>query len=252
MIHKIYNQILNLDTFSPNLITNQAFTDLYTFAISSEDYYCDDLPNDKINTLQWICSTAESCMEKHYSKKIIEAKNTEEEFKNFIYYKNYNDLVELEYLQMQYVNEETNNVLFIWWWSLPMSAILLAKKYNIQVDIVDCDIEAVESWIKLINKLWLSEKIQYFLWNANNFKTDKNYDSVFLAALVFQSNDINNILDNVQLLHFNSLFIRSVEGVRKLLYKPVDKKLINNYFSPIFEVHPKNELINSILIYKKK
>jgi|TARA_Y100001960_G_C14003968_1_gene508120 hypothetical protein len=52
-------------------------------------------------------------MEKHYSKKIIEAKNTEEEFKNFIYYKNYNDLVELEYLQMQYVNEKTNNVLFI-------------------------------------------------------------------------------------------------------------------------------------------
>jgi pheromone shutdown protein TraB len=153
---------------------------------------------------------------------------------------------------MQYVNEKTNNVLFIWWWSLPMSAILLAKKYNIQVDIVDCDIEAVESWIKLINKLWLSEKIQYFLWNANNFKTDKNYDSVFLAALVFQSNDINNILDNTQLLHFNSLFIRSAEGVRKLLYKPVDKKLINNYFSPIFEVHPKNELINSILIYKKK
>lgn len=253
MIKEIFRNINELKSYMPSTKTNRAFSNLYNFTVMHNSWFYNTmLWKWELRTLQTKCWDAECCMEKYYANNLINSDNAENYLKTFMYYDNYYELSRLEFLQMSFVNTSTKKILFIWGGSFPLSAIMLAIHYNIQIDIIDCDNDAIELGIKVINKLWLSSKVQYFYWNAENYQTDKVYDSVILAALIFQYSNTQIVIDNVKKIKCNSLLVRSSHWVRKLLYKPVNTDLLNKVFSPVIEVHPKNELINSILIYKNK
>lgn len=243
----IINNILNLKDLRPNKTTNKAFTDLCSFCINNDiDFKIDK----KIKKLNEICASAEYEMEKYYSNKIIRAKNQEEEMQKFIYYNNYEKLVELEYLNLNYFKKDIKNILFIWWGPLPLSAIIWAKKYNINIDIIDNSLESVNISKKLINKLNLDDRINIKLDDARYIKTDKKYDLIYMANLIFIGWE-QEIINNIKNIEFSYWIVRSSENSRKLLYKKLDENYLSKFFKLELIINPKNEIINSIIIFKK-
>jgi hypothetical protein len=68
---------------------------------------------------------------------------------------------------------------------------------------------------------------------------------------VFTHSNIENILANIQKLSFEILHLRSADWARELLYKKLPTNILEKYFKLIFQHHPQDEIINSIILLKK-
>ncbi|MCH8518984.1 methyltransferase, partial [Candidatus Gracilibacteria bacterium] len=169
--------------------------------------------------------------------------------KEFLYFQNYEDLSRLEYLNLSFYCLPTK-ILFLGGGSLPLTAILLAKNYNVQCKVVDYDTEAVELGRKLIEKLGLEKNIQYVLADAYDYNDTERYDVCYIAALIWGDEDtqkklLSHIKDTIQVQYF---LIRSSHGTRELLYRKVSLSLLRKYLDIEHIIHPKNHIINSIII----
>lgn len=85
-----------------------------------------------------------------------------------------------------------------------------------------------------------------------DYASHEYFDAVWMASLLFTSGDAEKLLDHLN-THFSFDFtlIRTVEGMKQLLYQKVPLKLVKKYFTLELEVHPKNEILNSILLCSK-
>lgn len=247
MLNYLYNEIKSLKNYKPSLKVNDLFSKLYNFCIENDTLNYDLKIDEKICEFNNICAEAETEMEKYYSKNI---KNISD-LKNFIYYNNYETLSYLEYINLNFVLKKSiKKILFIWWWALPLTSIILALKYNIKSEIIDIDEESVKLSKNLVKNLWLERQISIKLQDAKSFSTTKNYDVIYIASLVFLD-DTEKILDNISKINSKLFLIRSVHWLRKVLYKEVDEKIISKYFNTKLIIHPKNEIINSIFVLDK-
>ncbi len=246
MFETLYNNLVSLQDLKPNKNTNFLFTQLYNWVISWEIScpFCDE----KKHTIQNICARAEYEMEKYFAEKIL---SWEETLEDFPYLKNYEKLIDLEYQNIKEMGKDFTTLLFLWWWPFPVSAIFFAKKYNIKITPVDYSLEAISLWKKIIEKLWYSHLITYEYWDAQNFFSTEKYDVVSIASLVFTSSNLETILKNTHKLDFNILHLRSSEWQRELLYKKLPLDILQKYFQLLFLYHPKDEIINSILLFQK-
>ena len=246
MFETLYNKLISLDNFSPNIHTNHLFSSLYNWVISWE-FHCEYCENKK-HTIQNICAEAEYEMEKYYAEKII---NSELKIEDFIYIKNYEKLalLEIESIKNQWIIPE--KILYIWGWPLPLSAIFYAKFTQSKITILDNSLEAIMLGKKIIEKLWVSDQISYEYWDANTFISEEKYDFVSVASLVFTHSNIENILANIQKLSFEILLLRSADWAREILYKKLPTNILKKYFKILFQYHPQDEIINSIILLKK-
>jgi len=248
MIKTFLKKIKTLKTLSPTKETNKVFSELCQYSIKNDKKIKFNKTIDKLNK---ICYEAEYQMEKFWSEKIINSNLPKEEFKNFTYLKNYKLLTKLEFLNIRFFNETPKNVLFIWWWPLPLTAIILAKNYWLNCKIIDYSEEAINIAKKLVDKIDLSEKITFENKNILEYKDKKNYDLVYAASIIFWEEQ-EKILEKISSLNFKNLLVRTSHDSRILLYKKVEKKLLKKYFNIKLIVHPKNEIINSFIILEKK
>jgi 2-polyprenyl-3-methyl-5-hydroxy-6-metoxy-1,4-benzoquinol methylase len=117
---------------------------------------------------------------------------------------------------------------------------------------MDISESALEISKKLILKLGLENKFHFISGDAQNIQTEKKYDVVIGASLIFENDFQQQILENIyKNISCNYFLVRSSNGIRQLMYKKVEKKFLNKYFQILLEIHPKNELVNSIIITKK-
>lgn len=249
MIDFYHKKLKNLKDLKPNSETNSIFSELCSYCIEKDKNI---KINKKVLEINKICSKAEFELEKYRSEKIIKSENPKKELQNFPYFENYKKLTKLEFLNCSFFEEKINEVLFIWWWPLPLSAIILVSEFGLKCKIIDLSSEAIELWKKLVEKIWLKEKIIFEKKDILDYKDEKNYDLIYGASLVFWGENQEKIIKNLKNLNFWKLLIRSSNWKRQLLYKKIDKNILKKHFKIELIVHPKNEIINSFIILNKK
>ena len=76
------------------------------------------------------------------------------------------------------------------------------------------------------------------------------YDAVILASLLFTSGNTEELVTHlVKNVKFKNCLVRTVRGMRQLLYKKVNEKLLEKYMKLELLVHPQNHILNSVLLY---
>lgn len=250
MIDYFYKKLINLKDLKPNKETNEAFSELCKYTQENDK---DIEINEKILKINEICSKAEFEMEKFWSEKILKSQNPKQELKKFWYYENYKKLTKLEFLNSSFLQENISEILFIGWWPLPLTAIILAEDFWINSKIIDLSEEAIVMWKNLIKKLWLEDKIIFEKKNILDYKDEKKYDLVYAASLIFWNDNQEEIIKNIKNnLNFSKLLVRTSDWVRQILYKKTDENILKKYFKKELIVHPKNDIINSFIILTKK
>ena len=92
-MEKIYQTLVSLPDFTPSPFVNETFSMLV--AKVSEPELKHNLNGGQVVKLRKICSSAEYELEKQVALKIISSSNSHATLVDFVYYKNYNDLVAL-------------------------------------------------------------------------------------------------------------------------------------------------------------
>lgn len=249
MINNFYKKLKALKSLEPNEQTNKIFSELCEYSIKSEKNI---KVNKKVLEINKICAEAEFEMEKFWANKIIKSKNPKKELENFIYFNNYQKLTNLEFINVKFFQEKIDNVLFIWWWPLPLTAIILAKEFWVNCKIVDYSTEAINLAKELIEKLELKSKITFEKKDILDYKDEKKYDLVYAASLIFWIKEQEEIIKNISNLNFSKILVRTSHKSRKLLYKKTDENILKKYFKKELIVHPKNDIVNSFIILTKK
>lgn len=247
---KIFDRILKLDTLKPSAKTNDAFSDLVAYCSDNREV---NLKQSQIKKLRKLSSVAEYEMEVYWANRILASKNPHKELETFWYYKNYEELVDLEYSNLSSLYKKIRNVLFVGGGPLPLTAIVLSKKYNLRCTILEKDTDSCATAIALVKKLELSKSIKVLNMDAENYTDYNTYTVIYLAAMVGDDETKKSAI--ISLIHKKLqsgkvLLCRSSHGTRKLLYTPIAKKLLKEV-DPVLEVRPYNSIINSFLILQK-
>jgi nicotianamine synthase len=253
MVRELLNKIRKLKTLKPTDDTNKVFSDLVKLALNPK--VISDLTIEETKELRQLASNAEYEMELHWADKVINSLNPEAEIQKFWYYQNYIDLTKIEWLALESCckTELHNKVIFVGSGPLPMTAIILARDYNVQVTLIDIDEKAIEVSKKLVNSLNLSNLISVEISAGESYKNYKSFEVVYLAALAgIDETFKQKILENIseQVTAHTHLVLRSAHSNRTLLYSPINIENISD-FTPILEVHPHNDVVNSVIIFKK-
>ncbi len=247
---KIFNRIVNLSSLKPSKETNGAFSDLVKYCEENREIH---LKKYQVNELRKLSSLAEYEMELYWANKILNSKNATNELEKFWYYKNYEQLVDLEYSNISCVNKKIRSALFVGGGPLPLTAILLCKKYNLTCSVLEKDIDSYRIAVSLIEKLGLSKSITIINIDAESYNDYNKYSVTYLAAMVGQDESTKSSVINIihtALQKDQLLICRSSHGTRKLLYTPIAKQLLKEV-NPLLEVRPYNSIINSFFILQK-
>lgn len=247
----IYNKIINLKSLKPSKKTNDAFFELVKFC--EKNHTTCTLDENQTHNLRELASIAEYEMEVYWAKKILESKDPNKELEKFWYYQNYEQLVDLEYVNINSLYKKIDTVLFVGGGPLPLTAILLCKKYNLNCSILEKDKASYFASVDLVEKLGFSKMIKIININAEEYLDYNKFSVIYLAAMVghaetAKSNVINLIHTKIQ--KGKVLLCRSSHGTRKLLYTPIAKKLLQEV-DLVLEVRPYNSIINSFFILQK-
>ncbi len=248
---KIFHKILNLKSLKPSKETNEAFSELVRYSENSFNKV--NLNELEIFKLRKLSSEAEYEMEVHWADKIIKSKNPNDELKKFWYYKNYEDLVTLEHINIISINKKVKKVLFVGGGPLPLTAIVLATKYNKDCIVLEKDELSFLKSSELISKLKLDKQIKIINIKAENYNAYNEYDLIYLAALVGENEKSKTKTVNYiyKRLCNKSLFLcRSSHGSRKIIYNPINKNIFKK-LKPLLEVRPYSSIINSFFILQK-
>jgi nicotianamine synthase len=247
---KIFDRILKLESLKPSTETNDAFFELVSFCSNNKQV---SLKSNQIKKLRELSSHAEYEMEVYWAKRIIASKNGEKELQKFWYFKNYEQLVDLEYSNISSLYKKIKKVLFVGGGPLPLTAILLHKKYGVKCTILEKDAESHRIATLLLQKLNLTEAIKVTNIHAEDYSGYNSFNLIYLAAMVGEDEASKTKI--ISLLHTKInkgkvLVCRSSHGTRKLLYTPIAKELLKE-INPVLEVRPYNSIINSFFILQK-
>lgn len=247
---KIFDRILGLNSLKPSKETNGAFSELVRFV---ENNTKTSLRNEQIQKLRALSSIAETEMEIHWAKRIIDSRYPKKELLDFWYYKNYAALVDLEYANASFVKKEYKNAIFIGGGPFPLTAILLCQKYGLSCTVLEKDLSSSAVATELVKALELDKKITVENIDACAYTDYENFDLVYMAALVGNNPAAKNkiitaVYDSVK--SGSLLLCRSSHGTRKLLYPAISKATIEK-IKPVLEIRPHNSIINSFFILQK-
>jgi nicotianamine synthase len=237
----IYQKLKSFNNYKPSTEVSQTFSALVAYCLNSNNKI--HLDPDQIIETQKICSLAEEELEFDFANKIISNEKTLEEF---MYYPNYQDQINLEIESLRTLNRNIKKILFVGGGPLPLTAILLAKNYDIDCDVIEKDKEYAALSEKLIRKLEI-ENLKIINTEALDYGGYANYDLVIISALS-QSNALSkeSLINQISSLTPLTL-ARYATGNKILLYPDLNKSIINNI---ALVVNPTGNIINSFLIIK--
>ncbi len=256
----IYQKIRDLRTFEgkdTDALTNQLKKICTTApADISEKILLDRDISSKAVAFRKFYAIYGSSSESEWSKKIVDSSDPEKELLTFPSYKRYARRVALEYYFAQSLTEKpVKKCLFIGGGPLPLTAILMHRLFNVRVDILDIDAQAVIRSKKILRALGLNNYVKVYRCDAYLFERYRTYDYIVMAAMVGQTPKQKNILIKkigLQIKHNAVLSVRSSCDLKKLLYTPVEQKSFDD-LKMQFIWHPCSSLnTNSNIIYQKE
>lgn len=247
-LDKIYKKIIDIKDYNPSEEVNKIFSELVNYALNNNIKLSDF---NKVEQIQKICAKAEYYLELHWSNLIS---NDVCKLEDFVYFDNYSKLTSLEWNTLSgCTHYKKHKVAFVGSGPLPITGIILAREYGLDVDMIDISSEAVTVSNKLISKLGLSKKINIIKSDATKFSDYNKYDVIYLAALAGTDNKTKKRI--IKKINAGSkkgthILLRSSFEGREILYKPVNKKDLKK-FELVMEVRPYNDIVNSFLIIRK-
>lgn len=205
----------------------------------------------RVHQVRWLCSAGESALERHWARRIAEAADPWSELDLFPYVGNYRDLTRLEVSSLASVGVVPRRVAMVGSGPLPLSGLFLAEEYDAEVLLVDRDRACLELGSKLLGALGCSAGFQEQWADLTADDIDlTRYDTVLLAALVGADDGEkrNCLMRTAAAMRPGAhLVVRSAAGLRELLYPPVDVVGLEG-LRPLVEVHPHNDVVNSVVI----
>ncbi len=247
---KLYNKIKTLQTLWPGNEVNTVMSELTEYCCTNS-HTAPLLSNIEIEFIRNKSNIAEVNLEKFWALNFIKSNNLN--IKDFIYHNNYSDLINLEISNILIYKKDIKNVLFIGGGPLPVSAILLANNFKYNITILEKDERSYNISKDLINKLKLNKKIKLILKLAEEYNDYDQYDLIYLAAMVGNSQKEKDILLNKISMKSNLgslIIIRSAFAMKKLLYITYNFVNINN-LKLLTEVRPHNHIVNSFFVLQK-
>jgi hypothetical protein len=168
-------------------------------------------------------SEAESALERFWSQRFRNRKTLHvRDLREFLYWRNYERLLGMELKALAAIRrfkaQKHGEIVFVGGGPLPLSAIVLHLRTGKPVLCVDADAEASEYAGKLLAKLSLPRVSA-----VHTDGMDFDYGSasaIFIASLANRKMDVANRI--VETCKEPVVAVRTVDGVRALLYHPAD------------------------------
>jgi nicotianamine synthase len=243
-------------SLQPNSTVNSLFTDLVA-SVQRHDamHYQDIIHQYDLHCLaedtQCLCSAGEYALELYWSEKIIHAKHPRAALEQFPYFDNYQQLVALESQTIKSV-VQPEKILFIGSGPLPLTAILLAQNYSWYIDCMDRDTSAY-NYGTAVSQALAVPNLNFTCVDVHRYQDLAQYQVIVLGALVgVTSHEKEKILNHIysQVQAGTRVLVRSSHGLRELLYPSIDTSRLQDWHIEKI-IHPKNDLINSLIVLCK-
>ncbi|KAF5739906.1 nicotianamine synthase-like [Tripterygium wilfordii] len=259
----LYSQISSLESLNPSKDVDMLFTNLVLTCMPPNPIDVTKLSNkvqEMRSNLISLCGEAEGLLESHFSSILGSYQNPIDHLNLFPYYPNYLKLSHLEFtILTQHSTQVPNQVAFVGSGPLPLTSIVLALFHlpNTCFHNFDIDPSANSKAQALVSSNPDLSKRMFFhtsdILNVTNALAQ--FDVVFLAALVGMNKE-----EKVKVIeHLDKymapgaiLMVRSAHGARAFLYPVVDPSDDLRGFEVLSVYHPSDEVINSVVIARKK
>ncbi|GJT85980.1 nicotianamine synthase, S-adenosyl-L-methionine-dependent methyltransferase [Tanacetum coccineum] len=257
---QIYEQLSKLETLKPSKDVDNLFTQLVHACIPHSSINIATLPpniQEIRSKLIRLCGEAEGLLEAHFSTILGSFKNPLHHLNIFPYYSNYLKLGRLEYdILNKHCSTTTQKtperVAFIGSGPLPFTSIVLASYHLKDTTFHNYDIDSMANSMasRLVSADHdLSKRMVFHTADIMDVTDDlKNYDVIFLAALVGMNiEDKNKVIQHLAkyMAPGAILMLRSAHGARAFLYPVVDPNALHG-FDVLSIFHPDDDVINSI------
>ncbi|GAA0184757.1 hypothetical protein LIER_32045 [Lithospermum erythrorhizon] len=259
----LYEKISNLETLNPSKDVNTLFTELVLTCLPPTQIdatkLCQKVQEIRSNLIK-LCGTAEGLLEKHYSTILGSFETPLQNLQIFPYFSNYIKLSLLEHnILVQKCNQAPKTIAFVGSGPLPLTSIVLASKHfkTTTFHNYDIDHDANSMASKLIESdPDLSKRMFFRTADILDVSSEelKNYDVVFLAALVGMDKEdkigvIEHLANNMNPGAF--LMMRSAHGARAFLYPVIEEEDLQGLFDVLTIFHPTDDVVNSVILARK-
>ncbi|KAI3448495.1 hypothetical protein Pfo_005160 [Paulownia fortunei] len=258
---ELYEKISKLETLTPSKDVDILLTRLVATCIPPHPIdvanLCTKIKRIRNNLIS-LCSQAEGLMEKHYSTILGSYENPLDHLDIFPYYSNYLKLSRREFDLLSHHCSNPSRVAFVGSGPLPLTSIVLASRYlnSAVFHNYDIDVSANSMAMKLVESHPdLSKRMEFHttdIMTASGAAL-KNYDVVFLAALVgMETDEKMRVIEHLakHMAPGAILMLRSAHGARAFLY-PVVEPLDLRGFEVLSVYHPSDDVINSVVVARK-
>ncbi|KAF7722329.1 putative 26S proteasome regulatory subunit [Apophysomyces ossiformis] len=264
-IEHIYLELATQPSLKPSSCVNTLFTRLVQMCVVEYDQDVTHRvlrhPNIQALTgpLRAICSSGEYLLEWYWAGKLVSLYKQEaaNPISQFVYYENYVGLSRLELHALEGIGATLTRVVFVGSGPLPLSSILMAQQCAKirHVDNVDNNHQAIVISSQLVRSLGMQDRLKFHEVDASQYAGYGHADVVILGALVGDKQQKMEFLKRIadDMRPGAVVMVRSAHSLRKLLYPSVEPFELNACgFETLAEVHPHNEVVNSVLIAKRR
>ncbi|MBT8227662.1 MAG: nicotianamine synthase [Dactylosporangium sp.] len=264
----LYQRLRAQDSPAPSPVVNALFADLVSACVRAETVDARSVLEDpRIHEVRSdlirLCAEGEGLLERDWARRALAAEDPQAETAAFPYRDNYEQLARFEAHALAgagYDPGATRRACFIGGGPLPLSGVLLYRNLTAEVTIVDRDAEAVDLSARLVGRLVPGGGIRVMLADATSdsdmVRAACGCDVVVLAALVGLTRTQKQVVlraVGAALKPGAHLVVRSAEGLRSLLYPVVDIRDVRDAgFVPEALVHPLGEVVNSVLVARRR
>ncbi|WCJ42361.1 Nicotianamine synthase [Euphorbia peplus] len=260
-IKQVYDSILKLVSLRPSKQVNSLFSHLVQLCILPSSFNINSLSleeQEMRKTLIELSGRAESLLELEFASFLIKTPHPFNGLNLFPYYGNYVKLATMEYnILAENGVLKPKKVAFVGSGPMPLTSLVMATHHlkSSHFDNYDIDEKAndVASQIVSSNEE-LEKRMKFVTCDIMEVKEKlREYDCIFLAALVGMSKEEKvKIIEHIRkyMKEGGVLLVRSADGARAFLYPVIEEKdLVGFQILSVF--HPKNEVINSVVLVRK-
>ncbi|KAK3418720.1 hypothetical protein EUGRSUZ_H03291, partial [Eucalyptus grandis] len=260
-LYELHEKICSLDSLNPCKDVDTLFTQLVLTCMPPTHNHIDvttlckkaqQMRSDLIR----LGGEAEGLLESHFATILGSFDRPIEKLEIFPYYGNYLKLAQLEFtLLTQHCTHVPNKVAFVGSGPLPLSSIVLALNHLTTTSFHNYDMDplANSKAARLISSdPDLSKRVLFHTCDVLKVTEElKEYDVVFLAALVgMDKEEKARAIEHLGRYMKSGaiLMVRSAHGARVFLYPVVDVQSDLGGFEVLSVFHPKDEVINSVIV----
>lgn len=235
------------------------FTDLINVVRGQQGVEDEEVLKDEdifqcIPDLHRLFAVEQLSLEKYWARHVIDANNPKRALREFPFYAGYIASSGFICYSLKAISTgEASNILYVGSGALPLNPILISRKSDLTIDNIERDKEAFDLSGVLIKAVNSDKRLRVINTDVVDFKDFDNYDVIILATLVGQDRaDKMKIIEHVYgyMRQGSLLVVKSVNGLRQLLYPSVDTKDLERFNLQGF-IQNNNEITNMLIFLRK-